>query len=157
MPNFAEKLTSRFGGLKTESGERLSQWIAEAGGDPAAFEDVPVKSPEAPPPATPPAPTDGPQAKPIGPGSSSPENWETGLQNGMNEHQVRDKAKRLTELVEGVQVCYLELKDCWEPLIANGGKHLEMHLPIVMKNLSREKLLGICEILSTLANHTTIV
>lgn len=100
---------------------------------------------------------DGPQAKPVGPGSSSPDNWQTDLQTGLNEHQLREKAKKLTELVEGIQTSSLELKDCWAPFIANGGKHLEMHLPIITKNLSRSKLTELAEILTTLAQHSTIV
>ena len=98
---------------------------------------------------------DGPQAKPVGPGSSSPDNWQTDLQTGLNEHQLRDKAKRLTELVESLP--FLELKDCWAPFAANGGKHLEMYLPIIIKNLSRSKLTELAEVLTTLAQHTMIV
>ena len=104
-----------------------------------------------------PAPGDGPQANPIGPGSSSPENWQTGLQSGLNEHQIREKAKKVADCVENIQQTGLELVDAWGPLSDNGGKHMEMHLPIIMKNLSREKLTTIAEILTTLANHCMIV
>ena len=63
----------------------------------------------------------------------------------------------LLKLEEERQQTGLELVDAWGPLSDNGGKHMEMHLPIIMKNLSREKLTTIAEILTTLANHCMIV
>lgn len=104
-----------------------------------------------------PAAGDGPEANPIGPGSSSPENWQTALQTGLNEHQIREHAKKVADLVEDMQRIGLELNDVWGPLSDNGGKYLEMHLPIIIKNLSREKLTTLAEILTTLANHCMIV
>ena len=154
--SFLNRLAKRFSKTEDAPAARLADWIVEAEGDVESFDeaDIPAPAPAAP---AAPAVTDGPQAAPIGPGSSSPDNWQTSLQTGLNEHQIREKAVRLTDLVEDYQNMYLELRDCWEPLIANGGKHLEMQLPIIVKNLSREKLTKLAEIFTTLANHAMIV
>lgn len=91
------------------------------------------------------------------PGSSKPENWQTNLQTGLSEHQLREAAKDLAKHLEGFQAIVPILLDHWKNLTINDGKHLELNLPIIMKNLSREKLLGLAEILTKLAEKAMIV
>lgn len=101
-------------------------------------------------------PTDGPEAQPIGPGSSSPDNWQGTLQTGLNEHQIRELAQALNTRVSEFQFYVPELMDIWEHLMIGGGKHFELHLPIIIKGVSREKLTKLAEILTKVATHAII-
>ena len=99
---------------------------------------------------------DGPDAIKLSPGSSMPENWQSSLQTGYTAEEVREKTQRLREILEEAQAASLEAWDIWGVLSANGGKLLEMNSPLLIKGMSREKLLHMAMILEKCAEYAHI-
>lgn len=99
---------------------------------------------------------DGPNSIDLSPGSASEENWQTSLQTGRTPEEVRDKAKELHEMLKCVEEMSLKSWDIFCLLNEGNGKHLEMHSPLLVKGLSREKLLQVAEILTKCAEYAHI-
>lgn len=100
---------------------------------------------------------DGPDFKTAPSGASNPENWVSKLQSGKNPHELKADADRLHDIVANWQDLALEAHDLFTCLSANGGKNFEMHSPIILKGMSREKLLYIAEICSKIAQQAPII
>jgi len=99
---------------------------------------------------------DGPNSIDLSPGSSSPENWQTTLQTGYNAEEIREKAKALHDILKCIENTSLEAWDIFSMLSDGGGKHLEMNSPILIKGLSKQKLLNVAIILETCAEYALI-
>lgn len=104
---------------------------------------------------------DDPSAKPgqteTQPGSSHPDNWQTSLQSGKSAEEIRQDAISLSEILQDWQSRILHAQDYFEQLTANSDKYLHMYNPILIKNLSREKLEQIAHICKKFAKLATIV
>lgn len=100
---------------------------------------------------------DGPDFNTAPSGASNPENWVSKLQTGKSQHELKADADRLHELVTSWQDTSLEAYDIFTILNANGGKHFEMYSPILLKGMSRKKLLSIAEICSKIAEQAPII
>ena len=92
----------------------------------------------------------------ISPGSGSDENWQTAIQTGMTSIEIREKAKRLHEILKQVEDFSLEASDIFNLMKSGDGKHLEMNAPLLIEGLSKGKMLSVAEILSTLAEYAHI-
>jgi len=91
------------------------------------------------------------------PGSSHPENWQTSLQSGKSSEEIRQDAINLSEILQNWQSQVLHAQDYFEELTANSDKYLHMYNPILIKNLSREKLETVAHICKKFARLATIV
>jgi len=90
--------------------------------------------------------SDGPNASDLRPGASHPMNWVTQLQTGLNADELKTLAHSLHAFVAGWQTQALEANDAFKKLNMNGGKNFEMFSPILLKGMSREKLMMLAEI-----------
>lgn len=94
---------------------------------------------------------DGPDHNASPHGASNPENWVSKLQSGKNATELKEDAQKLHDIVTNWQETALEANHLYAALAANGGRYFEMHSPLILKGMSREKLLNICEICSKIA------
>jgi len=100
---------------------------------------------------------DGPNNSNNHPGSAKPEiNWQAHMQTGENPEDIRKKAVQLSKMVQAWQSDSLEAAHIFETLDANGGKWWEMFLPILLQNISREKLTTLITICQKLAVATPV-
>jgi len=101
---------------------------------------------------------DGPNSsKTVPSGASNPENWVTQLQTGKSSFELKEDATKLRDIVGSWQSSALEAHDVFKTLMANGGRGFEQNSPILLKGLSREKLLFIAEICSKMAEQAPSV
>lgn len=91
------------------------------------------------------------------PGSAHPDNWQTSLQSGKSPEEIRQDAIALSEILQDWQSRVLHAQDYFEELTANSDKYLHMYNPILIKNLSRDKLETIIHICKKFARLATIV
>jgi len=91
------------------------------------------------------------------PGSAHPDNWQTSLQSGKSPEEIRQDAIALSEILQDWQSRILHAQDYFEELTANSDKYLHMYNPILIKNLSRDKLETIIHICKKFARLATIV
>lgn len=100
---------------------------------------------------------DGPNTSQNHPGSAKPEiNWQAHMQSGENTEDIRKKAVALSQMVQTWQKDALEAAHIFEILDANGGKYWEMFSPILLQNMSRQKLTTLIDICQKLAAATTV-
>ena len=91
------------------------------------------------------------------PGSSHPENWQTSLQSGKSAEEIRQNAVALSGILQGWQNNLLQADEYYQELTANEDKYLHLYNPILIKNLSRDKLEKIALICKKFAKLATIV
>jgi len=89
-------------------------------------------------------------------GSSHPDNWQTDLQSGKSSEEIRKDALELSRIMQGWQSEILHANDYFELLTANQDKHLHMYSPLIIKGLSREKLISIATICRRVASLVTV-
>lgn len=99
---------------------------------------------------------DGPNSIELSPGSASDENWQTALQTGRTFEEIRDEAKALHEILKCVEEQSLKAWDIFCLLNEGNGKHLEMHSPLLIKGISRDKLVKMAMILTKCAEYAHI-
>lgn len=91
------------------------------------------------------------------PGSAHPENWQTSLQSGKSAEEIRQNAVALSGILQGWQNNLLQADEYYQELTANEDKYLHLYNPILIKNLSRDKLEKIALICKKFAKLATIV
>lgn len=91
------------------------------------------------------------------PGSAHPDNWQTGIQTGKSQEDLRQDAKSLADIMQSWQGSVLQAEDLFESLTANSDKYLHLFEPILIKGLSRSKLEIISKICTKFANLAQIV
>jgi hypothetical protein len=89
-------------------------------------------------------------------GSSHPDNWQTDIQSGKSPEEIRQEALELSRIVQSWQGEILHAYDYYETLSANSDKYLHMYSPLLIKGLSREKLVSIAHICTKLASMVTV-
>jgi hypothetical protein len=87
----------------------------------------------------------------IQPGSAHPENWQTTLQSGKSQEELRKDAITLHEWCLSLMEQFPLYKEKYDHLSKGDGKHLELFKPILSKGLSRSKLTDLADICHTLA------
>jgi len=99
---------------------------------------------------------DGPSSSGIEPGSAKPDNWVSQIQTGKNPEEIRQEAVRLNEMVTSWQANALEAHDIFSTLQEGGGKYFEMFNPVLMKGISRGKLIKLALILLRFARSAAV-
>lgn len=89
---------------------------------------------------------DGPESKPLNPGSANPENWVSRLQSGKGDYALRQDAVKLHDMLTSWQDEALEGHFIFEQLCMGQGIKLEQYLPLVTRDLSRQKLQYVIDI-----------
>ena len=89
-------------------------------------------------------------------GSSHPDNWQTEIQSGKTPEEIRQEALELSSILQEWQSRILHANDYFETLSANSDKYLHMYSPLLIKGLSREKLVSIAHICNKLASMVTV-
>jgi len=92
----------------------------------------------------------------LSPGSSSDGNWQTHLQSGLSDTELRDLAKKLHEILKAIEAVSLEASDIFSTLSAGDAKYLELNSPLLVKGLSRSKLENVADILLKIAAYTHV-
>jgi hypothetical protein len=139
MASFRNRLASRYKVLSDDQQQNGDQ----SGDEKPVVEDKPM--------ASKPGETD------TRPGSSHPENWQTSLQSGKSQEEIRQDAVALAGILQSWQSQILQAQDYYNELTANSDKYLHMYNPILIKGLSREKLEAIATICKKFARLATIV
>lgn len=99
---------------------------------------------------------DGPNSIDLSPGSASEDNWQTALQTGRSSEEIREEAKALHEILKCVEEKSLKAWDIFCLLNEGNGKHLEMHSPLLIKGISKDKLVKMAAILTKCAEYAHI-
>ena len=89
-------------------------------------------------------------------GSSHPDNWQTDLQSGKSAEEIRQDALQLSRILQSWQSEILHADDYFNIMTANQDKYLHMYGPLIVKGLSRGKLLSIANICKRVASMVTI-
>lgn len=95
---------------------------------------------------------DGPESKPMPSGASNPENWVTKHQTGKSSFEVKNDAETLHSIVSVWQGSALQAWDLYSQLMMNGGRNFELHSPILLQGMSRQKLQYIIDICKKFMN-----
>jgi hypothetical protein len=74
----------------------------------------------------------------------------------MNANELREKAKRLHDILANIEAMSLEADDIFSLLSTGDSKHLELNIPILIQGLSKSKLEAVAKILLAIAEHAYV-
>jgi hypothetical protein len=89
-------------------------------------------------------------------GSSHPDNWQTDIQTGKSPEEIRKDALELSRIIQSWQSEILHAADYFDTMEANSDKYLHMYGPLIIKGLSREKLMTVSKICQRVASMVTV-
>ncbi len=90
-------------------------------------------------------------------GFSNPTNWQTAIQTGKSQEELRQDAVALSYILQEWQTRALDAEDYFKEFTANSEKYLNLFTPILTNGLSRAKMEKIAEICLRLSKLTHIV